>query len=184
MYIFKRVRFCSLVFLFLKPGSFEISAWRHSLLSSILMVPYHLFALFPHGLRADVVCFLIPKVWLFPTPASSLTPAGNSILALTTRVIAYSTGQRLCPTSRPLLLMPAENEVPRPPNTSRADCKFGGFCIPLQVQYFARMTQNSGKHLDVLIYYKGWASQVVLVIKNPPASVGDIGDVGLIPGFR
>lgn len=47
------------------------------------------------------------KVWLFPTPASSLTPAGNSILALTTRVIAYSTGQRLCPTSRPLLLMSA-----------------------------------------------------------------------------
>ena len=143
MYIFKRVRYCSLVFLFLKPGSFEISAWRHSLLSPILMVPYHLFALFPHGLRADVVCFLIPKVWLFPTPASSLTPAGNSVLALTTRVIADPIGQRLCPTSRPPLLMPAENEVLRPPNTSRADFKFGDFCIPLQIQYFARMTHRT-----------------------------------------
>ena len=26
-----------------------------------------------------------------------------------------------------------------------------------------------------------WASQVVLVVKNPPASAGDIRDVGLIP---
>ena len=28
-----------------------------------------------------------------------------------------------------------------------------------------------------------WASQVVLVVKNPPASAGDIRDEGLIPGF-
>ena len=27
-----------------------------------------------------------------------------------------------------------------------------------------------------------WASQVALVVKNPPANVGDIRDVGLIPG--
>ena len=27
-----------------------------------------------------------------------------------------------------------------------------------------------------------WASQVVLVVKNPPANAGDIGVVGLIPG--
>ena len=27
-----------------------------------------------------------------------------------------------------------------------------------------------------------WASQVVLVVKNPPANAGDIRDVGLIPG--
>ena len=27
-----------------------------------------------------------------------------------------------------------------------------------------------------------WASQVVLVVKNPPANVGDVGDVGSIPG--
>ena len=26
------------------------------------------------------------------------------------------------------------------------------------------------------------ASQVVLVVKNPPASAGDVGDVGLMPG--
>ena len=28
-----------------------------------------------------------------------------------------------------------------------------------------------------------WASQVVLVVKNPSANVGDIGDVGLIAGW-
>ena len=27
-----------------------------------------------------------------------------------------------------------------------------------------------------------WASQVVLVVKNLPANVGDLGDVSLIPG--
>ena len=29
-----------------------------------------------------------------------------------------------------------------------------------------------------------WASQVALVVKNPPANAGDPGDVGLIPGWR
>ena len=29
-----------------------------------------------------------------------------------------------------------------------------------------------------------WASQVVLVVKNPPASAGDIRNMGLIPGSR
>ena len=28
-----------------------------------------------------------------------------------------------------------------------------------------------------------WASQVALVVKNPPANVGDIRDVGSIPGL-
>ena len=28
-----------------------------------------------------------------------------------------------------------------------------------------------------------WASQVVLVVKNPPANAGDICDAGLIPGW-
>ena len=28
-----------------------------------------------------------------------------------------------------------------------------------------------------------WASQVVLVVKNPPANAGDIRDAGLIPGL-
>ena len=27
-----------------------------------------------------------------------------------------------------------------------------------------------------------WASQVLLVVKNPPANAGDVGDVGSIPG--
>ena len=28
-----------------------------------------------------------------------------------------------------------------------------------------------------------WASQVALVVKNPPANAGDVRDVGLIPGL-
>ena len=31
--------------------------------------------------------------------------------------------------------------------------------------------------------YPFWASQVVLVVKSPPAKTGDIRDVGLIPGL-
>ena len=31
-------------------------------------------------------------------------------------------------------------------------------------------------------YRLSWASQVVLVVKNPPAFAGDIRDAGLIPG--
>ena len=31
-------------------------------------------------------------------------------------------------------------------------------------------------------YEKRWASQVALVVKNPPANAGDIRDMGLIPG--
>ena len=32
----------------------------------------------------------------------------------------------------------------------------------------------------MLLY--NWASQVVLVVKHPPANAGDAGDAGLIPG--
>ena len=43
---------------------------------------------------------------------------------------------------------------------------------------------------DLYIYQKNlsecensfWASQVPLVVKNPPANDGDIGDIGWIPG--
>ena len=31
--------------------------------------------------------------------------------------------------------------------------------------------------------YHFWASQVVLVVKSPPANTGDIRDVGLVPGL-
>ena len=31
---------------------------------------------------------------------------------------------------------------------------------------------------------KAWASQVALVVKNPPACAGDTRDMGSIPGFR
>ena len=31
-------------------------------------------------------------------------------------------------------------------------------------------------------YCQAWPSQVALVVRNPPANAGDMGDVGLIPG--
>ena len=31
-------------------------------------------------------------------------------------------------------------------------------------------------------FIRKWASRVVLVVKNPPANAGDVGDVGSIPG--
>ena len=34
---------------------------------------------------------------------------------------------------------------------------------------------------EVLLYF--WASQVVLVVNNPPANAGDFRDRGLIPGL-
>ena len=41
--------------------------------------------------------------------------------------------------------------------------------------------------LDFLIEFERcqskWASQMVLVVKNPPANAGDAGDTGLIPGL-
>ena len=46
-------------------------------------------------------------------------------------------------------------------------------------------------HLSSLIntlrrvsFLPNWASQLVLVVKNPPASAGDTRDVGSIPGLR
>ena len=32
-------------------------------------------------------------------------------------------------------------------------------------------------------YGSNWASQVALVLKNPPANAGDVKDTGLIPGL-
>ena len=34
----------------------------------------------------------------------------------------------------------------------------------------------------IVFIYISWASQVALVVKNPPASAGDVRDVSLIPG--
>ena len=34
-----------------------------------------------------------------------------------------------------------------------------------------------------MLTYKGFASQVALVVKNPPANVGDIRDASSIPGL-
>ena len=49
-------------------------------------------------------------------------------------------------------------------------------------------SQNSGEGTSLVVQWlrlyapNAGASQVVLVVKNPPASAGDITDVGLIPG--
>ena len=40
------------------------------------------------------------------------------------------------------------------------------------------------KILSIVLYAIQWDSQVVLVVKNPPANPGDIRDTGLIPGLR
>ena len=40
------------------------------------------------------------------------------------------------------------------------------------------------KILSIVLYAIQWDSQVVLVVKNPPANAGDIRDTGLIPGLR
>ena len=37
--------------------------------------------------------------------------------------------------------------------------------------------------LEVHSFVTVWASQVVLVVKNPPVNAGDVRDVGLIPGW-
>ena len=37
---------------------------------------------------------------------------------------------------------------------------------------------------DFFICGNPWASQVALVVKNPPANEGDVSDVGLIPGLE
>ena len=42
---------------------------------------------------------------------------------------------------------------------------------------------EEGKYKHIHTYMRG-ASQVVLVLKNPPANAGDIRDAGLIPGLR
>ena len=36
---------------------------------------------------------------------------------------------------------------------------------------------------NTVLYTLKWASQVVLVVKNPPANMGDTKDAGLIPGL-
>ena len=43
---------------------------------------------------------------------------------------------------------------------------------------------NLGDRVFIFAYmYVTWASQVVLVVKNPPANAGDLRDVGSVPGW-
>ena len=39
-------------------------------------------------------------------------------------------------------------------------------------------------YIYTCMYTYLWASQVVLVVKNPPANAGDFRDAGLIPGWE
>ena len=39
-------------------------------------------------------------------------------------------------------------------------------------------------HTSILAWRIPWASQVVAMVKNPPASVGEVRDDGLMPGSR
>ena len=41
----------------------------------------------------------------------------------------------------------------------------------------------SEKHNETSLYTATWASQMVLVVKNPPANARDVRDVGSIPGL-
>ena len=34
------------------------------------------------------------------------------------------------------------------------------------------------------VFLYSWASQVALLVKNPPANAGDVRDAGLIPGWE
>ena len=58
------------------------------------------------------------------------------------------------------------------------------FLLPIQ----GRDSQPTNfKHyiqIDRQIDIHIWASQVVLVVKNPPANAGDFRDAGLIPGWE
>ena len=51
--------------------------------------------------------------------------------------------------------------------------------ILLQHSYFQIQKKNLRTFILTLLF---WASQVVLVVKNPPANAGDLRDIGLIPG--
>ena len=55
-------------------------------------------------------------------------------------------------------------------------------------EYFFLSLFNALCFLEIYSFCSGllicWASQMALVVKNPPVNVGDIRDVGLIPGLR
>ena len=59
------------------------------------------------------------------------------------------------------------------------------------IQVYVKCFYNKNKPLHYLFHNRNTgicfiiiASQVVLVVKNPPANAGDIGDRGSIPGSR
>ena len=60
------------------------------------------------------------------------------------------------------------------------------YMLQLKMLHATTKTQCSqiNKHLNIYIYILSFykACQLVLVVKNPPASAGDIKDIDLIPG--
>ena len=59
----------------------------------------------------------------------------------------------------------------------------GGFSTEMSKQWFYSHKANI-KYIDFVVsLHIDWASQVPLVIKNPPANAGDLRDLGSIPGL-
>ena len=61
-------------------------------------------------------------------------------------------------------------------------------CVPFLVRAYSSLPALRGTQscFPLVIYGSGsgpwWASQVALVVKNPPGNAGDVRDMGLIPG--
>ena len=74
-------------------------------------------------------------------------------------------------------------ETPSCPPTSRAESspRFGPQSLSSTLQGNVSFFFSHNK-LETCNKYR-WASQVVLVVKNPPANAGDLRDSGSIPGL-
>ena len=57
---------------------------------------------------------------------------------------------------------------------------FAATWMQLEIIILSKVSQKEKDKYHVLSLI--WASQVPLVVKNPPANAGDIGDSGSIPG--
>ena len=61
------------------------------------------------------------------------------------------------------------------------------YCAHLCVTYSLGISNvleetSSLSHSIVFLYFSAWSSLVALVVKNPPANAGDIGDTGSVLG--
>ena len=53
--------------------------------------------------------------------------------------------------------------------------------VPMSISLFCMFSQFF--KVPFTLNSQSWASQVALIVKNPPASAGDMRDMGLIPGW-